>query len=79
MLLRKQSEQRRRKERGAFRWRQILPCLKRMYALGDDQMAEAKDKQQKEKSNKVVKIEGRRVEREREGETQGEKSWEWNE
>lgn len=28
-------------------------------------MAEAKDKQQKEKSNKVVKIEGRRVERER--------------
>lgn len=36
-------------------------------------MAEAKDKQQKEKSNKVVKIEGRRVERERERERRRER------
>lgn len=36
--------------------------MKRMYALGDDQMAEAEDRQQKERSNIV----GRRVERDSE-------------
>lgn len=50
----KQSE---RGKREALRWREILPCLKRIYALGDDQMAEAQDMQQKERSNKVVRIE----------------------
>lgn len=34
-----------------------------MYALGDDQMAESKDRQQKKRSNKVVKIEERGGER----------------
>lgn len=29
-----------------------------MHALGDDQMVEAKDRQQKERSNKVVRTKG---------------------
>lgn len=37
-----------------------------MYALGDDQMAEAKGRQQKERSNTVVKIYKRRAERDSE-------------
>lgn len=44
------------RSREALRWREILPRLKRMYALGDDQMAEAEDRQQKERSNTVVRV-----------------------
>lgn len=49
----KQSE---RGKREALKWREILPRFKRMYALGDDQMAEAKDRQQKDRSNITVRI-----------------------
>lgn len=31
-------------KREALRWKEILPCLKKMCALGDDQMAGAKKK-----------------------------------
>lgn len=41
--------------------------MKRVYALGDDQMAEANDRQEKERSNMVVRMERRRVERGVEG------------
>lgn len=44
------------RSREALRWREILPRLKRMYALGDDQMAGAEDRQQKERSNIVVRV-----------------------
>lgn len=46
-----------RGKREAVRWREILPRLKRMYASGDAQMAEAKVRQQKERLNVVVRRE----------------------
>ena len=55
------------RSREALRWREILPRLKRMYALGDDQMAEAEDRQQKERSNIVVSVAKRDSEALKEG------------
>lgn len=52
----------------ALRWREILPCLKRMCALGDDHMAEAKKKKKKIQATKeevkwMVRLKKRRLKR----------------
>lgn len=64
-----------RGKREALRWREILPRLKRMYAMGDDQMAEAEDRQQKERSNRVVRIEEWGVERDSEALKEWGRGW----
>lgn len=51
-----------RRKREALRWRGILPRMKRMCAVGDAQMAEAKYRQEKERLDGLARIEGGGVE-----------------